>query len=355
MNVKNAANSGSEGFDSNAETFGSKWKDRLLNSSLYIILGVLIVGVVAAEPSFLSFSNLGRIMAQASTRGILALGVAGMIVYTGTDLSAGRILGCCAAISASLLQSVTYASRMYPGITQPLPLIVPLLLSILVGMLFCSLNAFGFAILRMHPFIISLGTQLIAYGSLCLYIDSQSGGAQPLASLDPRYISIVNGSFDIGFMRLPYLVIYLFLCAAVMWVIWNRTTLGKNMFAIGGNSEAAAVSGVNVTRNIFGVYLVAGVLYGIAAFLEAGRVQSVTTATGLNYDLDAISGCVIGGVSFTGGVGTIPGVLMGVIILQVINYSLYYLGVNAYLQYIIKGLIIILAVAIDVRKYIARK
>jgi methyl-galactoside transport system permease protein len=330
-------------------------KEWFLNYSLYIVLGVLVIAVVVAEPAFLSFSNLSKIMAQASTRGILALGVAGMIVYTGTDLSAGRILGCCAAVSASLLQSVTYASRMYPGITEPLPLIVPLVLAILVAMVFCSLNAFGFAVLRMHPFIISLGTQLIAYGALCLYIDSQAGGAQPLASLDPRYISIVNGYFDIGFMNLPYLVIYLAICSAVMWVVWNNTTLGKNMFAIGGNPEAAAVSGVNLVRNIFGVYLVAGVLYGIAAFLEAGRVQSVTTATGLNYDLDAISGCVIGGVSFTGGVGTIPGVLIGVIILQVINYSLYYLEVNAYLQYIIKGLIIIMAVAIDVRKYIAKK
>jgi methyl-galactoside transport system permease protein len=332
-----------------------KWKEWLLDYSLYVILGVLIIAVVVMEPTFLSFDNLSKIMAQASTRGILALGIAGMIVYTGTDLSAGRILGCCAAISASLLQSVTYGSRMYPDITEPLPLVVPLLLAIVVGMMFCSLNAFGFSVLKMHPFIISLGTQLIAYGALCLYIDSQAGGAQPLASLDPRYISAVNGSFDIGFMKLPYLVVYLAICSAVMWIVWNKTTIGKNMFAIGGNPEAAAVSGVNVTRNIFTMYLIAGVLYGIAAFLEAGRVQSVTTATGLNYDLDAISGCVIGGVSFTGGVGTIPGVLIGVIILQVINYSLYYLGVNAYFQYIIKGLIIIMAVAIDVRKYVSKK
>jgi methyl-galactoside transport system permease protein len=334
---------------------GAKWKEWLLNYSLYVILGVLIIAVVIKEPSFLSLNNFSKIMAQASTRGILALGLAAMIVYTGTDLSAGRILGCAAAVSASLLQSVTYASRMYPNITEPIPMIVPLILAIIVSMLFCSINAFGIAILKMHAFIISLGSQLIAYGVLCLYIDSQKNGAQPLASLDPRYINIVNGFFDLGFMHLPYLVIYLAICSVFMWVIWNKTTLGKNMFAIGGNAEAAAVSGVNVTKNIFCMYLIAGVLYGVAAFLEAGRVQSVTTATGLNYELDAISGCVIGGVSFTGGVGTIPGVLLGVIILQVINYSLYYLNVNAYYQYIIKGLIIIVAVAIDVRKYIAKK
>ena len=333
---------------------GRPWSEILLDYALYLILGIMIIGVFIVEPSFASANNMWKILAQASTRGILALGVAGMIVLTGTDLSAGRIVGCGAAVSASRLQSVTYASRMYPGITEPLPMIVPLLLSIVVCTAFCLLNGFGVAKLHMHAFIISLGTQLIAYGVLCLYIDSQKGGAQPIASLDSRYIELVNGK-NLGFGVVPNLVIFLIICAVIMWVIWNKTTIGKNMFAIGGNPEAAAVSGVNVARSIMLVYLIAGVLYGTAAFLEAGRVQSVTTSTGLNYDLDAISGCVIGGVSFSGGVGTIPGVLIGVIILQVINYSLYYLGVNAYLQYIIKGLIIILAVAIDVRKYIAKK
>lgn len=328
------------------------WKDVLLNYALYIILGIMIVGVVIADRSFLSMSNMWKILAQASTRGIMALGVAGLIVLAGTDLSAGRIIGCGAAISASLLQSVTYASRMYPQITKPLPLFVPLLLAVAICVLLSLLNGFGVAKLKMHAFIISLGTQLIAYGVLCLYIDSQKGGAQPIASLDDRYINFVNGKF---FGIIPHLVVFLVIAAIIMWFVWNKTTLGKNMFAIGGNMEAAAVSGVNVAKNIMLVYLVAGTLYGIASFLEAGRVQSVTTATGLNYDLDAISACVIGGVSFSGGVGTIPGVLIGVIILQVINYSLYYLGINPYLQYIIKGLIIILAVAIDVRKYIAKK
>ena len=328
------------------------WKEFLLDYALYFILGLMIIGVVIADRSFLSVNNMLKILAQASTRGILALGVAGMIVLAGTDLSAGRILGCGAAVSASLLQSVTYASRMYPNITEPINMLIPLLLSIAVCTFFCVINGFGVAKLHMHAFIISLGTQLIAYGVLCLYIDSQKGGAQPIASLDSRYIELVNGKIGGVF---PNLIIFLFICAIIMWVVWNKTTLGKNMFAIGGNQEAAAVSGVNVAKNIMGVYIVAGILYGIASFLEAGRVQSVTTATGLNYDLDAISGCVIGGVSFSGGVGTIPGILIGVIILQVINYSLYYLGVNAYLQYIIKGLIIILAVAIDVRKYIAKK
>lgn len=327
-------------------------KEFLLDYALYIILIIMIIGVIIAEPSFVSKNNFWKILAQASTRGIMALGVAGLIVLAGTDLSAGRILGCGAAISASLLQSVTYASRMYPQITEPLPLFIPLIISIVVCVAFSLLNGFGVAKLHMHAFIISLGTQLIAYGVLCLYIDSQAGGAQPIATLDLEYIEFVNGEL---FGEIPHLVIFFAIAAIVMWFVWNKTTLGKNMFAIGGNKEAAAVSGVNVTKSIMLIYVVAGILYGVAAFLEAGRVQSVTTQTGLNYELDAMSGCVIGGVSFSGGVGTIGGILIGVITLQVINYSLYYLQINPYLQYIIKGVIIILAVAIDVRKYIAKK
>jgi methyl-galactoside transport system permease protein len=150
-------------------------------------------------------------------------------------------------------------------------------------------------------------------------------------------------------------VVYFLLCAVVVHIIWTKTRLGKNMFAVGGNEEAAAVSGVNVTSTIMWVYIISGVLYGIAAFLEAGRIQSVGANTGLNYELDGISACVIGGVSFSGGVGTIPGVVIGAIILQAINYSLVFLSVNAYYQYIIRGLIIIIAVAIDVRKYLAKK
>lgn len=332
-----------------------KVSEFFLSYALYIILGIMILVVILINPRFLSVSNFIKILTQASTRGILALGAAGMIVLAGTDLSAGRILGTSAAVSASLVQSVTYASRMYPGITQDLPLIIPLLASILVAMIFCILNGFGVAKLKLHAFIVTLGTQLIAFGFTCTYIDSQEGGAQALSTFNDKFLNVVNGSFNIFGFKLPYLICYFALASVVMWVVWNKTTLGKNMFAIGGNLEAAAVSGVNVEKNIMGVYMVAGVLYGIAAFLEAGRIQSVNTGTGLNYDLDAISGCVIGGVSFAGGVGTIPGVIIGVVILQVINYSLNFLGVNPYLQYIIKGLMIIIAVSIDVRKYISKK
>lgn len=326
----------------------------LLNYALYIVLFIMIVFFVIKEPGFLSLKNFTNILSQASTRGILALGVAGLIVLQGTDLSAGRILGFTAIVSASLLQSTTYAARMYPNLPE-LPLLLPMFIAIVIGGIFGAINGFGVAKLKVHAFIITLGTQLIAFGASCLYIDRPPLGAQPVANLDERYTSFVNGYLKLGSVEIPYLVFYLAIVAAIMWFVWNKTKLGKNMFAIGGNPEAAAVSGVNLVKNIMFIFIISGVLYGLAGFLEAARAGSTTTSTGFNYELDAISACVVGGVSFTGGIGTIPGVLIGTVLLQVINYGLNFIGVNAYWQYIIRGLIIIVAVSLDVRKYIAKK
>ena len=331
-------------------------KEFLLDYALYIILFLILAAVVIIRPDFLKVTNLINIVKQASTKGILALGCAGLIVLAGTDLSIGRVLGLSAAVTASLVQSTTYASRMYPQITEPVALWIPLVLSIAIGMLFGAINGFGVSKLHLHAFIITLGTSLIAYGANCLYIESQpSGTAQALSTFERDFLNLAAGNIIIGSLRIPKVVIYFLICAVIMHIVWTRTRLGKNMFAVGGNEEAAAVSGVSVTRTIMYVYLIAGALYGIAAYLEAGRIQSVGANTGINYELDAISACVIGGVSFSGGVGTIPGVVVGAIILQAINYSLVFLSVNAYYQYIIRGLIIIIAVAIDVRKYLAKK
>ena len=328
----------------------------LLNYALYIILLAILVAVCIARPKFLDVNNILNILKQASTKGILALGCAGLIVLAGTDLSIGRILGLSAAVTASLVQAVNYSSRMFPQMTTQLPLFIPLLASIAVAVIFTLINGFGVAKLHLHAFIITLGTQLIAQGLCCIYIESQpSGTAQALSTFDQKFIDVAAGNLTIGSMRIPLVVLYFIGIAAIMWVVWNKTRLGKNMFAVGGNTEAAAVSGVNVAKTIMLVYLIAGILYGTSAFLEAARITSVGANTGLNYETDAISACVVGGVSFSGGVGTIQGVVIGAVILQAINYSLQFLGVNPYLQYVVRGLIIILAVSIDVRKYIAKK
>jgi len=331
----------------------------LLNYALFIILGLILVIVSIIRIDFLSMNNILNILQNASTKGILALGCAGLIVLAGTDLSIGRVLGISAAVTASLVQSTTYASRMFPTMVSSLGgfgLLIPLFASIAVAVAFCMINGFGVAKLHLHAFIVTLGTQLIAYGANCLYIESQpSGTAQALSTFDSTFLNVAAGAIYIGEVRIPLVVLYFLALAAIVWVIWNKTKLGKNMFAVGGNTEAASVSGVNVAKTIMLVYLMAGVLYGIASFLEAARITAVGANTGLNYETDAISAVVVGGVSFSGGVGTIQGVVIGAVIMQAIVYALQFLGVNPYIQYIIRGLIIILAVSIDVRKYIVKK
>ena len=138
-------------------------------------------------------------------------------------------------------------------------------------------------------------------------------------------------------------------------MLWNKTKFGKNIFAIGGNPEAAKVSGVNVTVNLILIYMLSGVFYAFGGMLEAGRIGSATNNLGFMYELDAIAACVVGGVSFSGGVGTVLGVITGVIIFTVINYGMTYIGVNPYWQFIIKGAIIIMAVALDSLKYAKKK
>ena len=289
-------------------------------------MGLILVVVSIIRIDFLSMNNILNILQNASTKGILALGCAGLIVLAGTDLSIGRVLGISAAVTASLVQSTTYASRMYPTMVSSLGnlgLLIPLFASIAVAVAFSMINGFGVAKLHLHAFIVTLGTQLIAYGVNCLYIESQpSGTAQALSTFDSNFLNVAAGAIYIGGIRIPLVVLYFLALATLVWVIWNKTKLGKNMFAVGGNTEAAAVSGVNVAKTIMLVYLMAGVLYGIASFLEAARITSVGANTGLNYETDAISAVVVGGVSFSGGVGTIQGVVIGAVILQAIGYAL---------------------------------
>jgi methyl-galactoside transport system permease protein len=197
---------------------------------------------------------------------------------------------------------------------------------------------------------------IIVYGLNSMYFDRPPFGAQPIGGLSKAFKNFAQGGlFPESVFSVPYLIIYALIVTVIVWILWNKTRFGKNMYAIGGNPEAAAVSGVNVSKYLILVYVLAGALYGFAGALEAGRVGSATNNTGNMYEMDAIAACVVGGVSISGGVGTVPGVITGVLIFQVINYGLSFLGVSPYLQYIVKGLIIVSAVAVDIRKYLKKR
>lgn len=324
----------------------------MLNNAIYVVILALIVVIIIMDSSFLSLTSFKFIITQASTRVILALGVAGLLVLAGTDLSVGRMVGLSAVISASLLQAPTYARRIYEGMPQ-LPIIAPILLVVLITGILSTINGYVIAKFKVHAFIVTLSAQLIIYGIASLYYDAV--GASPIAGLDIRFTKFAQDSLNLGIIKIPYLVIYAAITTGIVWFIWNKTRLGKNMFAVGGNEEAAVVSGVSVMKTMVLVSLIAGILYGFAGCLEVARTGSATNGLGNGYELDAIAACVVGGVSFNGGVGTIAGVVTGVIMFQVINYGLAYVDVSPYIQYIIKGLIIVIAVAIDTRKYLKKK
>lgn len=337
----------------------TKWDQRrisalLTDNAIYIILIALLIAIIAISPDFVSIINFRNILSQASTRVIIALGVGGILITQGTDLSAGRLVGLTAVVSSSLLQAQEYAYRMYPDLPK-LPILVPILLCAGIGMVFGLLNGVAVAWFKVPPFIATLGMMVIVYGVTSIYFDRPPYGAQPIGGLDKDFMEYAQGYIFSGKASIPYLVIYAGLTAMIVWVVWNKTRLGKNMYAIGGNTEAAMVSGVNVSRTLLIIYMVAGALYGFAGTLEAARVGSATNNTGNMYELDAIAACVVGGVSTSGGIGTVPGIVTGVLIFQVINYGLNFIGVNPYVQYIVKGLIIVVAVAIDMRKYRKRK
>lgn len=328
------------------------FKKLFIQSGLYLVLFLMLVLIIAKEPSFLSIRNFKNILTQSSVRAIIALGVAGLIVTQGTDLSVGRQVGFSAVISATLLQATTNVNKVFPNLGE-FPVIGAIIIVMIVGMVIGSINGIIVAKLNVHPFIATLGMMTIVYGINSLYYDYV--GASPISGFSKSYSSFAQGYIGTPSFNMSYLIIYAAIATAIMWILWNKTKFGKNVFAVGGNPEAAKVSGVNVAWTLVKIYALSGMYYAFGGLLEAGRIGSATNNLGNMYEMDAIAACVIGGVSFYGGVGKISGVITGVIILTVINYGLTYVGVSPYWQYIIKGMIIVAAVAFDAIKYSKKK
>lgn len=331
------------------------WKEASINNALYVLLVIAVIYTFIQNNKFLSANSIINIISLSAANLPIACGIAGCIVLTGTDLSAGRVVGLTACISASLLQAVTYATKMFPNL-KPLPIPLVILAVIVVGGIVGWVNGFFVAKFQLHPFIVTLATQLIVYGVLLMYVMVNGNNGQPLSGLDDGFKKFVTGSIlRVKGVAVPNYVWYAMVVVAVMWFIWNKTTFGKNMFAVGSNPEAANVSGVNVMKTTIMVHTLAGMMYGITGFIESARIGSNTANTGLNYECDAIAACVIGGVSFVGGTGKIRGVVLGVFLLRIIFVALNFLSINMNMQYVIKGLIILVACAIDMRKYLVRK
>jgi methyl-galactoside transport system permease protein len=326
----------------------------ILAALIVLVLIIALYDAVYGDGTFLSLSTFRNVLIQNSTRAIVALGAAFAILTAGADLSSGRMVGFAAVLSASMLQAPDYLRLFYPHLPL-LPLWVPVLAAILACTVFGLINGFVIARFGVAPFIATLGSMLVVYGVNSKYFNMEPNNSQPIGGLRADFTGLGTGAIGTGPFSLPYIVLIAAGVSLFMWVLMNKTTFGKNVYAIGGNVNAAKVSGINVGRTLIIMYAVAGALYGLAGVLEAGRTGGATNNYGNMYELDAIAACVVGGVSVTGGIGTILGIVVGVLIFGVINYGLTFINVDPYWQQIIKGVIIVAAVSFDVRKYVAKK
>lgn len=313
-----------------------------------LIVASIVVGF--SVDNFFSWGNFGNLVSNTAIRFLIAIGVSGCLITKGTDLSAGRQVGFAACLAGVLIQRGDYTGRLYKNIPE-MNMFVVLLIVLAVGAVFGIVNGFIISKLKVPPFIATLGTQTIIYGMSLIFTD-----AQPIGGFQKQYISLITGRIgNVRSFNIPYLLIVAIVFGALFWFIYNKTTHGKYMYAIGGNEVAAEVSGVNTGREIIRIYTVAGLMYAFAGYLLAAKSGGAAASMGQGYELEAIAGCTIGGVSTTGGIGTVPGILVGVLVFEVLKIILQFLGVNPYYNYIAQGLVIVVAVALDIRKYIAKK
>ena len=223
------------------------WVDGILNNALYILMAVFIIYTASVRENFLTLGSFANLITQVAAYLPMALGIAGTIVLTGTDLSAGRVSGLTAAFAAVMLQKADFANKMFamlPEVTIGWILLV-MLGVILIGAIIGLVNGYFVAKFSLHPFIVTLSTQLITYGIILWFFGLNGNNGQPLSGLDEGFKQFVSGSFvNIGKTPIPNYVWYACIIVVITWFIWNKTTFGKNMFAVGSNTDAEKVSGV---------------------------------------------------------------------------------------------------------------
>ncbi len=315
---------------------------------VFIFFGMFI-GMWLLSDAFLQPRNLVNVVRQISVVGLIAIGVTMVIITTGIDLSSGSVLALASVMAASFAQLPGFQAAKYPGLT--VPLIVPILAALAIGAFCGMVNGWLIARFRIPPFIATLGMMTVARGFALIYSD------RPISNLTDAYNFIGQGELfkvlpipNQPPLGIPIPVIILIVVAIGAHLMLNSTRFGRHIYAIGGNEQAARISGLNIGRIKIGVYTIAGLLSGLAGLVLSSRIGSGQPGLGYGYELDAIAGAVIGGTSLSGGIGTIWGTIVGSLIIGVLNNGLDLLNVSAYWQTIVKGSIIVAAVIIDERK-----
>ena len=289
---------------------------------ILIVLIVMWVLLMAVSPTFRTATNAVNILRQIAVNGIIAIGMTFVIMTGGIDLTVGSLVAVAGVVSGSIL------------VANPDNVVLAVAAGILVCALFGAMNGFFAAYMGVPPFVATLAGQTIARGFAYVYSD---GKPYTLAS---------DGFSMIGKGMAPIIIFIVIL--AICHIMLSKMKFGRYIYAVGGNPKAAEASGVRVKYILMKVYILSGVLAGIAGIVLASRTNSGQPAVGTGYETDAIAAAVIGGTSMTGGIGTIPGTLIGILIIGTLNNGLNLLDVSSYWQQIIKGLIILGAVCFDI-------
>ena len=297
--------------------------------SRYGILLILIIALIAGavlSPAFLVWSNLVSVAKNVGVYAIMALGMTRLLIGGGVDLSAGSNVAMCSVITA-LVVNATGSS------------LLATLAALVVGAMVGSVNGFCASYVGLMPFIVTLATQMTVRGLAYLV----AGGA-PIFGVGDTIVFLGQGNV-LGF---PMILIVVLAATAIMVFVMTKTSHGRYLYAIGGNSEAANASGINVKRQLFINYVVMGAICGLAGVIYAGRTNSGLPAGGVNFEFEAIIGCVLGGTSMAGGIGNVACSIIGVFVVGIINNVMNLCSVNAFWQQVVKGIVILIAVLLDI-------
>ena len=334
-------------------------RDFLLKNGLYIAIILVFIFLCIITPikknglQLFTVNNILSIMQQASPRMFLALGVSGLIMLAGTDLSVGRMVGMGMTAATIIMHNGPNTGSVFGHVfdfsTMPVGgrILLALVVCVALCTMFTTIAGFFAAKFKMHPFISTMANMLVIFGLVTYSTKGVSFGGID-QSIPGKIIPKVGG--------FPTIILWAVAAVVIVWFIWNKTKFGKNLYAVGGNPEAASVSGISVFKVTLGAFMLAGILYGFGSWLECIRmIGSGSAAYGQGWEMDAIAACVVGGVSFTGGIGKISGVVVGVLIFTALTYSLTILGIDTNLQFVFSGIIILVAVTLDCLKYVQKK
>lgn len=308
------------------------------NTIWVVFIGIFIISTIANK-NFLTPANISSVLMTESIIGILAVGLMWCILSRGIDLSPGAIVALSSCLVASFSQRPEYVAKMLPGVNMPVP--VAILITVAICTIFGLINGALIAYTKIPAFIATLGTQMIARAVAQLYTN-----AYPIPELKPTLKFLGQGNIA----GIPVIVIIFAIFATISGFMLTQTRFGKNVFAIGGNDQAAKVAGIRVEKNLVMVYVWSAFCASVGGVLLAARSGSGNSAAGLQYETDAIAAATVGGTSHTGGVCRISGVVAGIMILGVVKNIMLLLGINPYWQQVVKGLIIIGSVVLDMRK-----